>query len=166
MQGSPFNVSSRPPLPRNYSEEFNAQDYENKNSIELESYARNLHNYLNQLLTQMPFPAFLFEKLEKRLLGITSILQSRSAASGALDREKASERLQALGKKLEAATAKNESAIPLPTSIVQFPDEQGLPPRKRARVEPMYLQQVRKDVQELKALKESTSNLGVEEEED
>lgn len=133
MQGNPFNYTPKPPLPRNYSEDFNPADYECKSNIELESYARNLHNYLNSLLPQNPFPAFLFEKLEKRLDGITSILQKRCAASGALNKDKAKQRLQTLGSRLDSAV------VPMPISTTRsaedIAEERDLPPRKRARTD-------------------------------
>src|ERR1700760_542102 len=118
---------ARPPLPRNYSETFNAADYEKKDSIELESYARNLHNYLQTLLPQNPFPANLFDKLEKRLDGITSILQSRSLASGVLSRDAAKKKLERLGNRLES------TAPVLPTLLTPqgMNDDKKHPAKKR-----------------------------------
>lgn len=151
--GSPADVKQ--PLPRNYAEAFNPEDYECKDSIELESYARNLHNYLMGLLKQQPFPAFLFEKLEKRLDGITSILQKRSSASTALNKEAASSRLQALAAKLDSATVETES---LP------------PPVKKRRVEAPCIKDVKESMAELRRLKrsysDSQSTQPVEEEEE
>ena len=48
---NPFNtgikyMGGRPVLQRNYDEVFDASKYEGKDTIELETYARNLHNYL------------------------------------------------------------------------------------------------------------------------
>lgn len=99
----PFGTPGLPqqPLAKNYSDVFVAADYEHKDSVELESYARNLRNTLLGLLSQKPFPAFLFEKLEKRLDGLTSILAKRSVASTVLDSEKASKRLAILSARLD-----------------------------------------------------------------
>lgn len=150
--GSPFAYQTQKPLPRNYAEEFNEADYECKDSIELESYARNLSNYLNGLLTQTPFPANLFEKLEKRLNGIICLLQKRSAARGVLNKDQAKERLQALGRKLDA------TAIPTPsmTTPIAMVDEPDHPPKKR-KISPC-IPQVRKDMEELRRLKRSYSD--------
>jgi hypothetical protein len=151
--GSPSDVKA--PLPRNYSDAFNPEEYECKDSIELESYARNLHNYLMGLLKQTPFPAFLFEKLEKRLDGITSILQKRSSASTALNKDTAMDRLQKLSSRIDNATA-----IPEPTP----------PPLKKRRIEAPCISDVKRDMDELRRLKrsysDSQSTQPVEEEEE
>lgn len=149
--GSPSEV--KPTLQKNYGDAFNPEEYECKDSIELESYARNLHNYLMTLLKQTPFPAFLFEKLEKRLDGITSILQKRSSASTALNKDQAMSRLQAISSRIETATA-----IPEPSQ----------PPLKKRRTEAPCIKDVKKDMDELRRLKRSYSDSTqeVEEEED
>lgn len=142
-------------LPRNYATEFNPEDYECKDSIELESYARNLHNYLMGLLKQTPFPAHLFEKLEKRLDGISSILQKRLSASSALTKSEAEARLKKLAAKLDAAT-------------VDEPTPQ--PPIKKRRVEAPCISDVKRSMDELRRLKrsysDSTQELEVDEEEE
>ena len=101
----PFGVPALPqqPLPKNYADEFVAADYEHKDSVELESYARNLRNKLLEYLSQKPFPAFLFEKLEKRLDGLTSILQKRSVVRSVLSAEQATKRLSILSARLDPA---------------------------------------------------------------
>lgn len=149
--GSPSDVKT--PLPRNYAEAFNPEDYECKDSIELESYARNLHNYLMSLLKQTPFPAFLFEKLEKRLDGITSILQKRSSASSVSNKEDAMRRLQTLSSRIDNATVQASPASP---------------PLKKRRIEAPCISSVRKDMEELRRLKRSYSDSTqpVEEEEE
>jgi len=164
MNNSPFNVTSKPPLPRNYAETFDPAQYECKDSVELESYARNLHNYLKTLLEQNPFPQFLWDKLEKRLDGITSILEKRSLASGVSNKAAAEQRLQKLSDKINATAI----SPPAHTSAVGMLDVNPRP-TKRSRIEPMYVRQVREDVDSLKALKMSYSDestLPVEEEEE
>lgn len=143
---NPFETKGTQPLPRNYSDVFNPEDYEWKDSIELESYARNLTNYLRQLLQQTPFPAFLFEKLEKRLDGITSILEKRSLASGALDKDKAKERLLALERKIT------------PVAVTRMDSQEKLePPIKKRRLDPAYVEEVRACKNELDRIKKSYS---------
>jgi len=61
----------------NYEETFDPASYSWRDTRELESYARNIKNYLARLLQDDPFPAALFEKLETRLEGIRPILQKR-----------------------------------------------------------------------------------------
>lgn len=103
--GSPSQRTSQP-LARNYSEVFDERDYECKSDLELESYARNLSNYLDKLLKDTPFPAFLFEKLEKRYNGILSILKRRSTAKGvSTTAGQARERLQRLNASLDALSS-------------------------------------------------------------
>lgn len=143
---SPFNVTSPKPLPRNYSDVFNAEEYECKESIELESYARNLHNYLNSLLPQTPFPAFLFEKLEKRLDGITCILQKRCQDQNGMNKDKAKQRLLVLSKRLDSTSLEPPSILP-PTTPIAMIDEPDHPPKKR-RLEAPCVQDVRKALQE------------------
>jgi hypothetical protein len=63
--------------PKNYEDKFDIASYEWRSTTDLESYAKNLKNYLARLLQDEPFPAALFEKLEERLNGIRSILQKR-----------------------------------------------------------------------------------------
>jgi len=147
--GNPFNSphQQQAPLARNYAETFNAADYECKDSIELESYARNLHNYLNTLLPQKPFPAFLFEKLEKRLDGITSILQKRSLASHGLTADKAKERLRALDQRLSGSTASDAISVPKITTPSGMLDEPSHPPKKR-KYEAPCIKDVRDALQE------------------
>lgn len=160
---SPFgylNNTPAKPLARNYSETFDPQEYEAKDSIELESYARNLHNYLNSLLTQEPFPAFLFEKLEKRLDGITCILAKRCAASGALNKAKAKARLETLGQRLEPVSVPVDLPPTTPRSMI---DVKGHPPKKRKLD---CVREVKEDMDALRSLKDSYSTQEVEEEED
>lgn len=161
---SPFNVSSPPQRPKNYAEVFDPKEYECKESIELESYARNLRNYLMSLLQQEPFPAFLFEKLEKRLDGITSILMKRSVANSVLDKGKAVERMRALDRRLEVtAPVLGETC---PQGMHDLPSH---PPKKR-KLDPIHVQEVRKEAQALRMLRESysgsESTLAVDEEEE
>lgn len=105
---SPFGSPRQPlqqHLPKNYTEVFDERDYECKSDIELESYARNLSNYLNRLLTDMPFPAVLFEKLETRLNGILSMLKKRCAARGvSTTKQAAEERLKRMTASLDAVS--------------------------------------------------------------
>jgi len=110
---SPFGAPGLPqqPLPKNYSDVFVPADYEHKDSVELESYARNLRNKLLEYLSQEPFPAFLFEKLERRLDGLTSILQKRSAASNVLSKEQATRRLSTLSARLDPAVPATSRAM-------------------------------------------------------
>lgn len=103
--GSP-RQQAPPPLSRNYAEIFDPKDYECKSDLELESYARNLSNYLDKLLKDQPFPAFLFEKLETRFNGILSMLKSRSAAKGvSTTKHSAQERLKRLNASLDALSS-------------------------------------------------------------
>lgn len=159
---NPFDDAPKGPLyqPRNYSDSFKPEEYESMSSIDMEAYARNLHNYLMTLLQQEPFPAFLFEKLEKRLDGLTSLLKKRSAASGALNKDKAKERIIALGKQLDQA-----SPAPVPMEDTDEP----LP--KRRRIDPPgYVKELVKENNALKDLKrsygDSTQPVEEEEEED
>lgn len=152
---SPFEYTTQKPLVKNYAEIFDPKEYECKDSLELESYGRNLHNYLKTLLEQTPFPAFLFEKLEKRLDGITSILANRSAARGVLDKRAALKRLKDLGERID--------------SFAPVPIETGTevePLAKRQRVDPLYVQEVRKEADSLKTLRQSYSAGSREEEEE
>lgn len=169
MNFSPFGSPSqqqRPQLQKNYSEVFDPREYECKDSIELESYARNLHNYLTSLLPQTPFPAFLFEKLEKRLDGITSILQKRCAAKGVLDQDQAKKRLQALGQRLDQPDAPTALPKTFPRGMEDLPSH---PPKKR-KMEPGYVQDVRRQSSSLKLLRnsytDSEKTLEVDEEEE
>lgn len=151
---SPFETSRTPTLPRNYSDTFDPKEYECKDSLELESYARNLHNYLMTLLPQTPFPAFLFEKLEKRLDGITSILQKRSAAKGVLNKDQAKLRLQKLGARLDATAPRivfNKDEIGEPLDVTE-------PPPKKRRIEvPEFVKEIQREEAALKLLKRSYS---------
>lgn len=147
---SPFETQAKPVLNKNYAEVFNEEDYEGKNNIELESYSRNLHNYLKQLLPQNPFPAALFEKLETRLDGLTSMLERRYAASGVLDRTKAEERLQSISARLDQAPA----VLP-PTTPKLMIDESPRPLKKRKVPEPAFVASIRKDVDALRDLRRS-----------
>lgn len=162
---SPFNVQSPKPLPRNYSETFNAEEYECKDSIELESYSRNLRNYLMGLLQQEPFPAFLFEKLEKRLDGITCILMKRSVANPVFDKEKAKAKMRALDRRLDTIAP----AIPTQTTPQGMLDEPNHPPKKR-KIESPCISDVKKEMEALRMLKRSYSSsqstLEVDEEEE
>ena len=158
---SPFSSYKDKSLPRNYAEIFDPKDYECKDSLELESYAHNLRNYLLGLLAQKPFPEFLFNKLEKRLDGITSILQSRSSASGVLNKEQATKRMEVLSQRLDGAPATSTSTrIDLVSSR----------PAKKRKIEPVYVNDVKKSMEALRSLKksysDSESTLTVEEEED
>ncbi len=154
MYNSPFNTQqAATPKPRNYSDVFNPEEYECKASLELESYARNLKNYLLTLLSQDPFPAFLFEKLEKRLDGVSSILQKRSAVSGVLSKDKAKERLHVLSSRLECTDA-NAS------------EEQTTPPAKRRKLDPPCQEDVIKEMNALRRLKRSYSDSQKTEEEE
>lgn len=173
--GSPFGNTPpqpelKPALPRNYADVFRPEDYECKESLELESYARNLHNYLMTLLPQNPFPAFLFDKLEKRLDGITSILQKRSAQSGAFDKDKAKERLKQLGALLapvEVTTPKARTMLDdLGDRVIKPAFDNMTPPLpKKRKLDPDYVTQVRNDSEALKLLRNGYSK-GVEEEEE
>lgn len=164
MYGSPFGSprQTQPaPLPRNYSEIFDPAEYECKTDVDLESYARNLSNYLNQLLTQQPFPAFLFDKLEKRLEGITSILKKRSTAKGVCaTKQQAEERLKRLTASLDAVSSTQ------PVS----PEEDDLPPsppyKKRKFESPGYVKEVQRAKDSLTLLQKSYSKDQDEEEED
>lgn len=151
---NPFETRRAQPLPRNYSEEFVAADYECKDSVELESYRRNLRNYLLSLLQQDPFPTFLFDKLEKRLDGITSILEKRSAASGALTKEAAQQRLKKLDERIQAADAMSQ----------EKPEEER--PAKRRRIDPQYVQEVRNAKNSLDLLRQQYAGQSQQQEEE
>jgi len=146
---NPFDKPVQQQLQRNYSDVFKAEDYECKDSLELESYARNLRNYLMGLLQQDPFPAFLFEKLEKRLDGIVSILTKRSAASNVLGKNDARARLKQLDALLNKAVE-----IETVTSQQDTPE----PPLKKRRVDPMYVDEVRKSDQALKQTRDKAND--------
>lgn len=151
---SPFETRRSQPLPRNYSEEFVAADYECKDTLELESYQRNLRNYLLSLLQQDPFPAALFDKLEKRLDGIISILEKRYAASGvSVNKKAAEEKLKALDQRLEKISAAASSQEKLDV----YPDDITPPPAKRQRKDPGYVEEVRKAKDQHKKLKKTFS---------
>ena len=110
---SPFGAPGLPqqPLTKNYSDTFVEADYEHKDNVELESYARNIRNKLLEYCSQEPFPAFLFDKLEKRLDGLTSMLQKRSAAKGVLNKEQATKRLNELSLRLDPAVPATSRAM-------------------------------------------------------
>lgn len=147
---NPFdNKPQQQPLPRNYSDTFNEADYECKDSIELESYARNLRNYLMGLLQQEPFPQFLFDKLEKRLDGIVSILKKRSAASNVSNKDQARARLKALD------TALNK-AVNIITDSQEEPEKLDEPPLKKRRL-PEHVQEVLDSKKALQKQKEKWS---------
>lgn len=159
---NPFdNKPQQPAFPRNYSDTFNEADYECKDSIELESYARNLRNYLMGLLQQDPFPAFLFEKLEKRLDGIVSILKKRSAANNVSNKQQAQARLKALD------TALNK-AVNIITDKEEEQEKLDEPPLKKRRLDlPQHVKDINKARKELKESKEKfVFNTKDEEEED
>lgn len=150
---SPFNTPQRNPLPRNYAEIFDPKDYECKDSIELESYARNLHNYMMSLLEQPRFPEFLFDKLEKRLDGVTSILQKRSAASGVFNKDKAKKRLQELSERMDNAV--------VPPPVFLAPGSMYLDnkqPAKKRKIESPCISEVKKNMDSLRQLKRSYSD--------
>lgn len=158
--GSPSQHNySRPPLPRNYSEIFDPAEYECKSDLDLESYARNLSNYLNKLLTETPFPAFLFEKLEKRYNGIISILKKRSAAKGVSTTAKeAEERLRRLNAELDAHSS---------TQPVEPDDVEDHRPTKKRKFE--FNEEVKRELQrerQRKALSQTAKPTEEEEEED
>lgn len=128
--GSPFGSPTPEPatrsLPKNYSETFNAEDYECKTTVDLEAYARNLHNMLMDFLKQTPFPAALFNKLEVRLDGITSILQNRYRANAiTTDIGTAEHRLRTLSARIAPVS------IPTTTTPQAMQDEPDHPPKKR-----------------------------------
>lgn len=123
--GSPSSPQERRHLPKNYSEEFDPRQYECQTTVDLESYARNLHNMLMGFLKQNPFPAALFDKLEKRLDGITSILQNRYRANAiTTDIGTAEHRLRTLSKRIAPA-------LPETTTPQTMQDEPDHPPKKR-----------------------------------
>lgn len=138
---SPFETYQKPPpLPRNYSEVFDPADYECKSNIELESYARNLHNTLINLLPQKPFPAALFDKLEKRFDGLTSMLTKRCAASGVCtDPTTARLRLSKIAERLDKAVPAMPS-LSTPSLMIDEEDHHT----KRTRVDPDSVLEVRK----------------------
>lgn len=147
--GNPFDYmsSKTPNLQRNYAETFKPEDYECKETLELESYQRNLRNYLLQLLQQDPFPAALFDKLEKRLDGIVSILEKRYLASGvSVNKRQAEEKLKALDQRLEKVNA-------AATDLEKLEE----PPAKRQRKDPGYVEEVRKAKDALSKLKRAYS---------
>ncbi len=150
--GSPSPSQQSGPAPRNYAEVFDPRDYEGKSDIELESYARNLHNYIKTLLPQNPFPAILFDKLEKRLDGITSMLTKRYAAKGVLNRTQAKDRWEKLGQRLDAFAAEEPELLERPS--------------KRQRVEPPCQKEVREELEALRHLRKSYAEKQPEEEED
>ncbi len=156
---SPFETFTPPQKQRNYSDIFDPKEYECKDSLELESYARNLHNYLMTLLPQTPFPAFLFEKLEKRLDGITSILQKRCAASGVLNKDQATKRLQSISDRLAATAPKP----PLYQAEGTMVDKTSHPPKKRKLD---FVKDIQKEAQSLRLLKASYNSEDTEEAED
>lgn len=162
VYGSPFNTgysSPKAPLPRNYSDEFNPEEYECKSSIELESYQRNLLNYLKGLLSQDPFPAALFEKLEKRVDGITSILKKRYQEKKTMNLEQAKRRLEQLSAELAPSTSTAGSESTEDTT-------EDTRPMKKRKIEPVYVQQVRQAMQETKNKDKFTFNEEAEEEEE
>lgn len=143
MNWTPFPTTnslakSRPDqLQRNYSEIFDPTEYECKTDTELESYARNLRNYVLSLLQQTPFPAFLFDKLSKRLDGVTSLLEKRSAAKGVLTKEQALERMKEIEKRLDATSADT-----------QEPSLPDTPPPKRRRTEAPCQDDIKRGLEE------------------
>lgn len=154
---SPFGAPSEPrppPLQRNYADVFKPEDYECKDSVELESYARNLRNYMLQLLQQQPFPQFLFDKLEKRLDGITTILLKRSVANHVLDKKGAQERLNALDRRLQTI----QPILSASTSPQGMLDVNPAPLKKRKQSEPEHVQEVRRELNSLRQLKKSYSD--------
>lgn len=159
---NPFDKEQKPQLQKNYSDTFNPEEYECKDSIELESYARNLRNYLMTLLQQEPFPQFLFDKLEKRLDGIVSILAKRSAASNVSNKEQARARLKALDSALNKAV---EITLDSPEPQDTLEDTR---PTKKRRLLPEYVKDINKARQELKDSQEkfSFNTKGDEEEEE
>lgn len=153
---SPFgqpSQPSKPALPKNYSEVFKEEEYECKDSIELESYARNLRNYLLTLLQQEPFPAFLFEKLEKRLDGITTILMKRSVAGKIMSKTDATAKMRALERRLDTIAINP----PTETTPQGMHDDVNHPPKKR-KLEPRHVQEVREGMDSLRRLKQSYSS--------
>lgn len=153
---SPFGSPSEPrppPLQRNYADVFKPEDYECKDSVELESYARNLRNYLITLLSQEPFPQFLFDKLEKRLDGITTILLKRSVANHVLDKKGAQARLNALDRRLETI-----QPILSASTCPQGMRDVNPAPLKKRKADPEHVQEVRKEMQALRDLKKSYSD--------
>lgn len=114
------------PNTKNYSDTFVKSEYENKSSVELESYARNLANYLKTLLDQDPFPEFLFDKLEKRLDGIAEILSERKSAAGTRSKGEARNRL-----------------IEIMAKIDPFEGEDDSRPPKKQKQDPNYVEEVR-----------------------
>lgn len=150
--GSP-KQQAQPQLAKNYTEIFDERDYECKTDIELESYARNLSNYLNRLLTEMPFPAVLFDKLESRLNGILSMLKKRCAAKGvSTTKHSAEERLKRITASLDAISTTQPSS----------PDDaEDHRPAKKRKFE--FNEEVRR---ELRAERERKAKDQAEEEED
>lgn len=128
MNQSPFYSPKSSNLARNYSDVFDPAEYECKSDLDLESYARNLSNYLNSLLPQIPFPAFLFNKLETRYNGVLCILKKRSAAKGVLTtRQEAEERLRALNAELDSQM----STPPISLEVDDFEDQR---PKKKQKL--------------------------------
>lgn len=157
---SPFSPNPSQPQqqyqPRNYAEVFDERDYQCKTDIELESYARNLSNYLDKLLKDTPFPAFLFEKLEKRYNGILSILKKRSAAKGvSTTAGQARERLQRLNASLDALSSTQ------PTEPDDCEDHR--PPKKQRLFE--FNEEVRRQLKDERKRKERPKGEEEEEEE-
>lgn len=156
MQGSPFNSSPKQTLNKNYSEVFDPAEYECKDTQDLESYRRNLHNMLMDYLKQTPFPAYLFDKLSKREEGIASILEKRYAASGVLNKEQAKKKLADLEARMNAVgTMQDENPVPL----------------KKRKLDPPYVEEVRTSMQQIRDLRSSGPNFIIndtteEEEED
>lgn len=160
---SPFGSPSQPqqqPLQRNYSEIFDPKQYECKTDIELESYARNLSNYLDKLLKDTPFPAFLFEKLEKRYNGILCMLKKRSAAkSVSVTPTAARQRLIKLNASLDALS----STQPVEPEE-DYDCEDHRPPKKQRLFE--FNEEVRRQLKEDRKRKERPKGEEEEEEEE
>lgn len=155
---SPYNnpfANNHKPLVKNYADTFVEADYDHMSTENLESYARNLHNTLLGLLDQDPYPAALFEKLEKRHDGLLSMLKKRYAASNvSLDKKAARARLMSAQRELESSRGIKEEV------------ESLYPPKKKARMEPGYVSDVKKGMEEIKLKHSSQSTQPVEEEEE
>lgn len=151
---NPFDARKPQGLPKNYREEFKEEDYEHMSTEEIESYARNLKNTLLGLLDQDPWPAALFDKLEKRHNGLLSMLKKRYAASSvSTNKQDARQRLLKAQEELDAyATTKREEV-------------ESMPPKKKQKL-PEFIQEVRRSMKEASLKNSSQSTQPVDEEEE
>lgn len=83
---SPFGSVNFPDQSRNcYDEVFDRKKYEYKSTIDLVGWVKNLLRKIEALNESDPHPTELIQKLEERVSGITSMIQSRREAAGTED---------------------------------------------------------------------------------